>query len=50
MRKMDLGKDYDEDNLDVDNSEAGQRKKAKADQEGLIKKIEQNLERIDLDG
>ena len=48
---MDLGNDDDdEDNLSVDTSEAGQRKKANAEQKGLIKMIEQKLESMELDG
>lgn len=50
MGKMDLGNDDDEDNPNVDTSEAGQRKKVQAEQDGLIKMIEQKLESMDLDG
>lgn len=49
MGKMDLGED-DDDDASVDMSEVGLRKKAKAEQEGLIKIIEEKLEKMDLDG
>lgn len=49
MGKMDLGDD-DNDDGGVDTSEAGMRTKAKAEQEGLIKMIEEKLDSMDLDG
>jgi hypothetical protein len=48
--KMDLGDDNNDDDAGVDTSEEGLRKKAKAEQEVLIKVIQEKIEEMDLDG
>jgi hypothetical protein len=50
MGKMDLGDDNNDDDASVDTSEEGLHRKAKAEQEGLIKMIEEKIEKMDLDG